>query len=153
MSGKPAASARVVARLPRTSLGYDLLVVLGSPLGVLTATGEEDQMPPEVPSSPDCQAPSNDLLFSSKFASCIYLSILFFGILLFPGTENDSKSGPASPTYSKVVGARCGLYRTQFLQIKFQFAEFFKMIIYKICALVHCSKLKFGNLQGFDNFL
>ena len=80
MSGKPAASARVVARLPRTSLGYDLLVVLGSPLGVLTATGEEDQMPPEVPSSPDCQAPSNDLLFSSKFASCIYLSILFFGI-------------------------------------------------------------------------
>lgn len=45
LSGKPIASATVVDKLPAYAFGYDLLVVLGSPLGVLSAPNEEDQAP------------------------------------------------------------------------------------------------------------
>ena len=47
VSGKPIETAQLVGSLPRFSLGYDMLVVLGCPLGVLSVPpgSEEDQVP------------------------------------------------------------------------------------------------------------
>ena len=51
VAGEPSETAKVVlsSELPRTARGYDALVVLGSPLGVLTGEGEKeaDQTPKE----------------------------------------------------------------------------------------------------------
>ena len=48
VSGRPIASATVVPSLPRSSFGYDFLVVLGSPLGVKSSPADdaEGEMPP-----------------------------------------------------------------------------------------------------------
>lgn len=49
VSGPPSPSVRVVPSLPRTSHGHDCLVLLGSPLGVLTSSSDtEDQYPPRL---------------------------------------------------------------------------------------------------------
>lgn len=53
VSGPPSTSVKILPSLPATSRGYDLLIILGSPLGVLTHPAE---------SSDDPQTPSRSLL-------------------------------------------------------------------------------------------
>jgi len=64
VSGKPVETARIVPALPRSSSGYDFLIVLGSPLGVLTdtaATGKSCRSPTS--DDPQC---SQDLILQAE---------------------------------------------------------------------------------------